>query len=64
MANNKLFDILFGRFKQYAKLSVHSKLFFKLFELFFGSVLLMVASLLVVWLSRRLSGAEDLASGP
>ena len=31
---------------------------------FCSALLLMVASLLVVWLSRRLSGAEDLASGP
>ena len=39
MANNKLFDILFGHFKQYAKLSVQVKLFFKLFDFFFGSAL-------------------------
>ena len=31
---------------------------------FCSALLLMVASLLMVWLSRRLSGAEDLASGP
>ena len=41
MANNKLFDILFGHFKQYAKLSVQVKLFFKLFDFFFGSAWLM-----------------------